>query len=692
MKYKIVVTLLVVFQAFVYAREPQVTLTISQAEDYPGVFGPKQISYERITGKFTCEIDTNDSHNAVITDIKLAEKNSRGLVEYTSDFILLKPKDMSLSNGILRYDAPNRGSGMAGGNQSLMAGGYVLLSAAWQGDVAKTQGGRGGGMGGKLYLDVPVAKNPDGSEITGIIRVEWASSAGSNPTEMGLQGNLYNSGQISYEPAGFPNNKGYILTKRIKESDPRRFISNSDWTFATTSQNNPFPGTPDPTKISVRNGFDSDYLYELIYTGKNPRVMGIGLAAIRDIVSFFKDAQADSAGVKNPVAGKIKYAFGTGTSQSGNFMKTFIHLGFNESLNGKKVFDAVFPIVAARQTNINMRFAVPGGGGSPRSEQTSFGQTSVRAFSSDYYDDITGSKGGIFSRSDKTNTTPKVFMLLTAAEIWDLQGSRIFTDAYGQKDIDQPEKLRIYYIAGAQHSVSSSGSVSWTPQRSVYPGGSMVDGGGVLLALWAVLEDWVVRGSEPPESQIPTIKDKTLVFPEELKFPTMKGLTWNARGQQIPIPEFKYLGIINRSKVLDFGPEFNEYDESGITTFQPPAFMNKDYAIMVSQIDEDGNEKGGVRTPDIQAPTGTSFGFNYDARIYLEDLTGLTGAYIPFHKTKAEREAAGDSRLSLEERYGNQQGYIDAVTKAANKLVSQRLLLQEDADRVIEKAKNTSIF
>ncbi len=687
----IIIVLITFFPFFASTQSLQQKLIDVKTEDYPGVYGEKKIKYEKITGKFYAELNPADSHNSIITDIELAEKNQRGWVEYTTDFFLIKPKNMKYSNGVLRYDAPNRGNAFNTHPDSvLMARGYVFLSAAWQGDVKKIDNPYAS-MFDRLYLDVPTAKNNDGSEITGIIRVEFAPSAGTHPMEMALSGNVYNSNHISYPPAEL-SNKDYILTKRVRENDPKRKIDNNDWAFSTTNETNPFPGTSDETKVSLRGGFDSDYLYELIYEGKNPKVMGIGMAAVRDIVIFFEKEEQDSDGNKNPVAGKIKYTLGTGTSQSGNFMKTFIHLGFNESLSGDKVFDGVFPIVGARQNNINMRFAVPGGGGGPRTEHRAYGQTSVRAFSPDYYDDISGNTGGIFSRSEENNTIPKVFMLLTSAEFWALQGSMLLTDAYGLKDIEQPEELRIYYIAGAQHSVGPYGPVRWDPERTTYPAASTVDGNGVMRALWIDLEEWVINGTEPPASRVPSIKDKTLIYPEDLKYPQIKGVNWTVNNKKVLIPALEYRCIINNLSLLDFGPEFNEYDESGTTTLLPPAYLGKDYAIMVSEIDKDGNEIGGIRTPELVAPLGTNLGYNYDARTYLEDLSGLTGSYIPFHKTKKERLAAGDERLSLEERYGNKENYVAAVKKAAEDLVKQRLLLPSDAKKLIQQAKTTTDF
>ncbi len=690
MKTKILLLLLAFLSLNVFAAKPKVKLTVTKVVDYPGKFGDKKIEYEKIYGKFTGEVDPADPHNGIIVDLQLADKNENGLVEYTSDFFLIKPKKMKYANGVLRYDAPNRGNAYGSNPDStLMARGYVFISAAWQGDVMKKESPMS--MFDRLYLDVPTAHNPDGSEITGIIRVEFAPTKGTHPHEMALSGNVYNSGHISYVPAGFPNNDGYELTMRINESDPRRWIPNEDWAFASTSESNPFPGTPDPAKVSIKGGFNPDYLYELIYTGKDPKVMGLGLTAIRDIVTFFRDSEEDDYGTENPVAGSIKYTLGTGTSQSGNFMKTFLHLGFNQTLSDTKVFDGIFPIVGARQNNINMRFAVPGGGGGPRTEHRAYGQSSVRGFADDYTDEISGETGGILTRSIASNSVPKVFMLLTSSEMWALQASPVFTDAYGQYDLEQPEDLRIYYVAGAQHSVSRYGAM-WNPSQTVYPGFSDVDGTPIMRALWIALEQWVIEGTEPPASEMPSIKDKTLIFPEDLKFPEMKRVSFQTRNGEKTIPDFNYLNIISNLSLLDFGPTFNIHDETGIVTQLPPAYLGKDYAIMVSQVDEDGNEIAGIRSVELQAPTGTSLGFNYLSGAAYNDLAGLTGSYIPFHKTKQERIAAGDTRLSLEERYGNQAGYVDAVTKAANDLVSKRFLLEEDAAIIIDKAKKTSIF
>jgi hypothetical protein len=202
-------------------------------------------------------------------------------------------------------------------------------------------------------------------------------------------------------------------------------------------------------------------------------------------------------------------------------------------------------------------------------------------------------------------------------------------------------------------------------------------------ALFLNLEDWVVRGTQPPANQVPKLADGTLVRPEALAFPAMKGLAWAVGGVQTPIPDFSYRGLYNNFPLFDFGPQYLPQDESGIATLLPPRNLGRDYAILVPQVDAStGLTRAGIRSVEARAPLGTSIEFNYVA----------TPGFIPFHKTRAARLAAGDARPSLEELYGTQEGYVAAVTEAANTLVAQRLLLQRDADLQIARAKAAAVL
>ncbi|NML16914.1 alpha/beta hydrolase domain-containing protein [Azohydromonas caseinilytica] len=674
------------------AARPALRLAITATEDFPGSYGSVG-AYEKVSGVISGEVDPKDPKNAVIQDLALAPVNARGMVEYATEFVMLKPKDTSKAGGVLRYDAPNRGNiltlpdpARVPSDAEYFERGYVMLYAGWQGDVPKSSPAR-------LTVNVPVARNPDGSSITGPYRAELVPTA---PTPaMTLPGGVFNGSMIPYEPASLDNTQpGYSLTRRLNETDPRIPIPAGDWKFASCDAATPFPGTPSPSSVCLKGGFDPKYLYELVYVAKDPKVMGVGLAALRDTVSFFRGAVADADGKPNPLAGKIKHTIGQGTSQSGNAMKTFLHLGFNQALDGSRVFDGLYAHVAARQTNINTRFAVPGGGGGLRTDHSAFGQTAPRGLDKDYVDEVSGRKGGVMARCAATDTCPKFFLGLSGTEFWQLQGSPVLTDAHGLRDLTQPENARIYYYSSTQHGGAGGlASISYTPTRTVYPAGTVVHFNDTFRALFVALEDWVVRGVEPPASQVPKVADGTLVRPEAVTFPAMKGLSWTANGASTPIPDFTYLARYNGFPLLDFGPDYRPQDESGIATRLPPANLNRDYAILVPQVDAlTGLTRAGIRSVEARAPLGTSIEFNYVATPGVVDLANLAGAFIPFHKTRAERLAAGDARPSLEELYGTQAGYVAAVRSAATELVSQRLLLQRDADLIVQRAQATPVL
>ncbi|NWK47207.1 alpha/beta hydrolase domain-containing protein [Ralstonia pickettii] len=651
------------------ASAPAYRITVSKTEPVAGTFGNVG-AYEKISGTFTGEVDPADARNGIIIDLKLAPRNANGKVEYTSEFVLFKPVDMSKANGVLRYDAPNRGN-IVNLDPYFASRGYVFLSAAWQGDVPESAG--------RVTLTVPVAKNADGSSITGTYRAELLPTVATTAS-LTLPGGAFNGAMVPYAPASLDNTQpGYVLTRRINESDPRQLIPATDWKFAQCSSAVPFPGTPDPANICVKGGWDPQYLYELVYVAKDPKVMGLGLAAVRDMVSFLRSAPADASGVANPVAGAIRYAIGSGVSQCGNFMKTFINLGFNQAADGSKVFDGVFAQIAARQTNINMRFAVPGGGGGVRADHTAFGQGGRRGLGKDYVDDVAGRQGGIMTRCDASGTCPKLFVGFSGTEFWTLQGSPMLTDAFGTKDLVQPDNARVYYYASSQHLLgapsvpgASAAAVFGPAYNALYATNGNTGVVPVIRALYQDLEDWVVRGTQPPDNQVPRIADATLVAPAHVAFPAIPGVT--------------YTGLVNTFHLLDWGPQYTPQDETGIATQVPPAYLGRDYAILVPQVDADGNDIAGIRSLDVAVPLATNTGWNTINRPGIVDQPGLVGSFFPLQKTAAARASANDPRLSIEERYGTQSGYVAAVTAAASSLVARRFLLQADADAAIAYA------
>ena len=643
----------------VVASAPKYKLAISATEDVPGTFGSVG-AYQKITGTFTGEVDPKDARNAIIQDLQLAPLNANGKVEYTSEFVLFKPKDMSKASGVLRYDAPNRGN-IVNLDPYFASRGYVFLTAAWQGDVPAAAG--------KLTLKVPVAKNADGSSITGTYRAELLPTAATNDS-LPLPGGPFNAAMQAYPTASLDNTKpGYVLTRRINEGDARQLIPASEWKFAKCSTATPFPGTPDETNVCLKDKWDPAYLYELVYVAKDPKVMGLGLAALRDMISFFHRDASDSAGTANPVAAAIKNTIASGVSQCGNFMKTFVHLGFNEDRAGQKVFDGVFAQIAARQTNINMRFSIPGGGGGVRADHTAFGQAGTRGLSKDYVDDVAQRRGGILSRCEASGTCPKLFIGFSGTEFYVLQGSPLLTDAWGTTDLVQPANARVYYYASTHHLLGLA-SLPGASAGALYATNGNAGVIPVVRALYQNLEDWVVNGTTPPDSQVPKIADATLVRPLQVKFPAIPGVS--------------YTGLVNNYSLLDWGPSYRPQDESGIATQVPPAYLGRDYAILVPQVDADGNDVAGIRSLDVAVPLGTNTGWNYTSVPDRIDQAGLFGSYFPFAKTAALRGA--DPRPSLQERYIDQTGYVAAVTAAANDLVAKRFMLRVDADAAIANA------
>lgn len=271
---------------------PKLTIQVTSTQDFSGSYGDVG-AYEKVSGTISGELNPKDTKNSVIQDLELAPINERGMIEYSTDFVLLKPKDMSKASGVLRYDAPNRGNILTMPSPSVTPGdavylerGYVMLYAAWQGDVPKSTPER-------LTAQVPVAVNPDGSSITGPYRSELVPTTAT--TTMSLPGGVFNGTMLPYAPASLDNTgSGYSLTRRINETDPREPIASTDWKFASCTDSTPFPGTADASKVCLKGGFDPQYLYELVYEAKDPKVMGVGLAALRDAVHFFRATDKDS--------------------------------------------------------------------------------------------------------------------------------------------------------------------------------------------------------------------------------------------------------------------------------------------------------------------------------------------------------------------------------------------------------------
>jgi len=653
---------------FEYSFAKITRIEITSTEVYEGArkFGEAG-EYIRISGWAYGEVDPKDPLNSIIQDIQLAPRNLYGRVEYTTQFILLRPVNMTRCNGILFLSLPNRGN-VFPPDTALLKRGYIYLWAAWQGDVLPGNN--------RLIMEVPVAKDSS-KEITGRIRSEFEVA---DLTKTLNLSSGYFSGMThhSYEAVSLDNREA-TLTKRIHEGDERQSIPNTDWAFADCGSRE-FPGFPDKERISLKGGFDPNYIYELIYTGKNPLVMGLGFAAIRDVASFFKYQLGDERGHQNPLVihgnttTPVKAAIIQGVSQCGNFTRTFLQLGFNEDENKKIVFEGVNDHIGTRRISLNIRFGRPGGGGMQREDHLFPGNEPPFTWDATL-EPISGIKGGILEKCTQTNTCPKIIQTLSSSEYWQSRASSRTTDAYGKKDIVIPPNVRIYLFNSTQHGPSKTNdkiSGFATNDNNYYPN---------LRALIIALENWVLNDRQPPASLYPRIDNNTLEKTDK------KSISWT------DIPGVPYTGEVNDGALLDYGPGFNMKYVSGVLREPPVEMKDKFYHVLVPKVDKDDNELGGIRNTTVMAPLGTYTGWSLRQKGYGEgDLNSLNGMFIPFKKTKQERIAAGDPRLSLEERYQTHEGYVNAVKKAADELVSKGFLLAEDAATIISAAEKSDVL
>jgi hypothetical protein len=634
----------------------------------PGVPG-----FEIINGVAYGEVDLDDRRNALITDIEFAPRNDKGMVEYSTEFRIQKP--LGNSSGIMLYDVVNRGSPVS----ELVFGpaifgvpsvpterGYITVWSGWQGDLKQDSA--------FLNINVPVATN-NGQAITGNVRTEYIVKAPESTLD--LSGGEFSADKhISYIPVNLDTAQA-TLTIRAKESNPGITIAPADWAYADCSDT-PFPGVADASKICLKDGFDPDYIYELTYEAKDPPVLGLGLAATRDLVSFLRHAGEDDYGIPNPVAGQTTAAMIHGTSQSGRFVRSFIDLGFNEDEQGMMVFEGANPHIAPGRIPINVRFGQPG---------RAYGQHEDHLFPAHespftwapVHDSVADQTAGLLDRCDATDTCPKIIWTVSSTEYWQGRASLHTTDAEGRHDVGLPGNVRMFLFSSTQH-VALPGFPAGKPaqcQQLSNPNSYIPH----LRALLVGLEEWIVDNRQPPKSKIPTVRGKTLTASAQnaIGFPNIPGMT--------------YSGLLNELTLIDYGPDYDALNESGILLEPPFLVDGADYTVLVPKVDRDGNEVAGIKSPDLLAPLGTYTGWNLRDAGYAEgELCGLTGSYVPFAETEAERLSNGDPRPSLEARYGDHQGYVDAVQAAVDQLVADRLLLPSDADRYIQRAERSSVL
>jgi hypothetical protein len=652
------------------------SITYSIAPAYGGVSFGSVGAYQFVTGVANGAVDPQDPRNAIIQDIDLAPLDAKGLVEYSTKFQILMPVNESKGNHTMLSEVVNRGNETSPGTFNIGTSatnpqgdgflenqGLTLVFIGWQADLVAPASNPG-----LITMSAPIAHFRGGKTITGAVRSEWTVSTAVSTQNILAESSSNTPGYASVTTS----NAGLTLTERVHQDDPKVLIPNSQWAFADCTST-PFPGVPNPQKICLQNGFDTNHIYELIYTARDPIVMGLGLAALRDVSAFFHNAKTDDDGTPNPLAGQINHTILRGDSQSGRLLRTFLDLGFNEDETGKQVFEGMHPHIGSVRNYINVRFSQPGRlAGTQHTEMQYPGPDSPLTYEP-VFDPFTGETKGILDRCRESHTCPKIVHTMSDIEYWEASGRGDTTDPLGKRDLRLPSNVRIYQFSSNQHGgfspvaplPTSTGICEQLPDANTYTYN--------IRALLMALDEWVANGTLPPDSRYSRLDHQSLVPLEQLKFPQIPGVTGPT-------------GIFNTRFAYFRGPQYDTDDLSGIIAVEPP-IPYAEYPSLVPQIDADGNDIDGLRSHILQAPLGTYTGWNVRAAGFSQgDACDLTGSYIPFAVTKAQRLASGDPRLSLEERYGSTQGYVNAVTAAVNGLVSQRYMLASDAADAITNA------
>jgi hypothetical protein len=610
-------------------------------------------AYEKLVGTAEFALDPALAQNQIVVDLPLAPRDARGRVEFTADFYLLKPVDATKGNGRLFYEVGNRGgksllatfqkatasadpsSDAEFGDGALMRQGFTLLWMGWQWDVPD----------GRMRMEMPVA-TADGKPITGLVRGNFILNRRADTASVADRN--HQAYAVLKPTAGDDQ-----MTVRSNRTDTPRIIPRSQWKWV------------DAQTVTVEGGFEPGKIYDVVYRAQAPKVVGVGLAGTRDIVSFFKYDKTEA----NPIP-TIRYALGWGVSQSGRFLRHFLYQGFNEDERGRQVFDGVIDQVGgAGRGSFNHRFA--------QASRDALEHFNI-LFPVDLFpftdgpstDPETQVTDSLLARAEKSRTTPKLFHILTNSEYFNRNGSLVHTDPAGSKDAELPANTRIYLMSSAPHGPgpfppTSNSQGDLVGLAALNP----LDYRPVVRALFAALDRWVVDGVEPPPSRYPRIADGTLVPRASGGWPSIPGF-------KLPPPQI----VAYR---LDFGPDWSK----GIVDFEPPK-IGKPYVVRVPAVDADGNDRAGVRLPDIAVPLATQAGWNFrNPSIGApEHLAGEIGSYIPFPRTRAERSRAGDPRRSIEERYANKEEYLQKITAASLALLEDGFLLSQDLPDIRERA------
>lgn len=618
-------------------------------------------SYERILGTVYFSLPINNPHNAPIIDLKNAVNLRNGEVEFSADFIAIRPSDSHRGNGSLLLENPNRGhsriiSLVDGGDWNvehdagdawLLRQGFTIVSLGWQWDAAGNDA---------LHFHAPIAKE-NGKTITGLLRGDLMLSKPVDEIPLGhlIIGNI---GGTEY-PVSAPGDPRNTLTVRASRNAPRTTIPRSQWQFAHIVDGKL---TPSDRFIHLNRGFQPGHIYEYVYVVSNPVVSGGGFAAFRDFASYAKH---------NPDAiTPAQRVIAEGISQNGRFLRDFLYQGFNTDEDGRIALDGVLAHVAgAGRGNFNYRFAQPSRDAQPTSSV--FYPVDIFPFTDrPETDPVTHVTAGLLDRPRADRTVPKIFFSNTSYEYWGRAAALIHVSADGKRDAPISANVRIYHFTGLQHfsgpfpPAKGSGDLLGQQRQSPLP----------VRFFWrsmiSNMDAWIRSNTLPPPSSYPRLSDNTLVPLSNYAFPRLPGVNTPHEA--------------NTGERLDFGPNW----QRGIFTFQPPR-VGPPFPVLIPQVNADGNERDGVRLPEISVPLATITGWNLrnpsigapTQRVSFE------GSWIPFAKTAEDRKRTGDPRPSVAERYTSEDDYVHRYTQALDDLVKARWILPEDREAMLSRAR-----
>ena len=596
--------------------------------------------YEKCVGKIYFALDPENPRNRIIVDLDKARRNALGEVEFSADLFVLRPKDPSRGNGVLFFDVVNRGNKLLLGRFNLARGstdptteadfgdgflmreGYTLVALGWEASPNTPA----------MSLYPPTATE-SGRPIYGQISNWFIPLSPSQTFEITSS---YWTGFEEYPPLD-PTDPSYQLTERLGYHGEPREVPRESWEFGQMVNG---ALVYDPQNVFLWTGFRPGYTYQLTYETKDPLVIGVGFAAIRDAASYFKfDPDAEVQG---------RYAYAYGVSQTGRYLRQMIYEGFTVDERGdRKALDAIFVHAGGASLGpFNERFGQANDGGF-------HSQTKFPILYQETRDPATGRTDGLGARIPG-GLHPKVFLYETSSEYWD-RGRVVglnHTSIDGLEDVPLAENVRFYLMGSIPHS---NGSLPPADRFAQQQKGNPIDVRPSMRALLVGLDRWVREDELPPPSRHPTLSEQTLIDRSEIEFPGIPGVQWP---YEVP---------------------------GGYRSDLPGRLIDNPLPFLVPAVDSDGNETSGILLPEVAVPLGTYTGsaFRSVQAGAPGEIIMMAGTYVPFARTRAERREWNDPRPSVEERYSSRAEYLRRSAEAARLLVEEGYLLREDLQRVV---------